>query len=328
MALFAGQEGTGAAGVDKALEKVTGISRPVVHVVILTWNQRETTLACLESLSGITYPSFRVIVVDNGSTDGTAQAIRKHFPDTEIVVNEQNLGYPGGCNVGLRYALDHGANHIFAINNDVIVDPAILDELMNEMAPDVGILTPKVYYADESDRVWSVGSRRHPLTLEMTRKGDEQLDAGQWDEVIEQDYLVGCAHLFSRSLLEEIGLLDAGYFLYYDDLDICIRAQRAGYRLLMVPRALMWHKVAASSGGVGTPRERYYMARSSVRFFRKNARVWQWLFIIPYRTASGIKTILRLAWHQRWDSIWSYLRGLYHGMRISTAPREHPFCKS
>ena len=303
-------------------------SQPPVYVVVLTWNQRKVTLECLESLAQMTYPNFRVVVVDNGSTDGTVDAIKNQFPDVEVVVNERNLGYPGGCNVGLRYALNQGVDYIFAINNDVTVDPAILDELMREMSPDVGILTPKVYFASDPQRIWSVGGSRNPLTLEMNRVGDCELDRGQWDELLERDYLIGCAHLFSRSLLEEIGLLDAGYFLYYDDLDICIRARRAGYRLLMVPRARMWHKVADSSGGVGTPRERYYMARGKIRFLRKHARGCQWLFVIPYRTGSAIKTLLRLAWRRRWDSAWAYLRGSCDGLSISTVLREEPLCES
>jgi GT2 family glycosyltransferase len=301
---------------------------PLVYVVVLTWNQRETTLECLESLAQMVYPRFRIVVVDNGSTDGTAEAIKIQFPGVEVIVNERNLGYPGGCNVGLRYALSQGAEYVFAINNDVLVAPTILDELVREAAPDVGILAPKVYFASDPQRIWSIGGRRDRLTFEMNCRGDCELDRGQRNEVLEQDYLIGCAHLFSCSLLKEIGLLDAGYFLYYDDLDICIRARQAGYRLLMVPGAQMWHKVADSSGGVGTPRERYYMARSNVRFLRKHARGWQWLFVIPYRTASAIKTLLRLAWYRRWDSAWAYLRGLRDGLRISTVSREVPLCES
>lgn len=304
------------------------MSQPLVYVVVLTWNQREVTLECLESLTRMTYPNYRIVVVDNGSTDKTSQAIAAQFPSIKIIVNKRNLGYPGGCNVGLRYALNQGVDYIFVINNDVSVAPDILDELMHGVSPDVGILTPKVYFASDPNRIWSVGGQQNPLTLEMNYRGDQEQDQGQWDEVLERDYLIGCAHLFSRSLLEEIGLLDAGYFLYYDDLDICIRARRAGYRLLMVPRAQMWHKVANSSGGVGTPRERYYVARGKLRFLRKHAHGWQWLFVIPYRTASTIKTLLRLAWHRRWDSAWAYLRGSYDGLRISTALREEPPCES
>ncbi len=303
-------------------------SLPLVYVVVVTWNQCEVTLACLASLVQMTYPNFRVVVVDNASTDGTAAAIRRRYPHIQVVCTEQNMGYPGGCNVGLRYALKKHTDYIFAINNDVTVDPAILDELMKHRAPEVGIIAPKIYYADKPNTIWSVGGRRHAWTLEMTHRGDNQVDRGQWEEVIEQDYLIGCAHLFFRPLLEDIGLLDAGYYFYYDDVDICIRAQRAGYRLLLVPQARMWHKVADSSGGVGTPRERYYMARSSVRFFRKHVQGWRWLAVIPFRTGSAIKTLLRLARHRRFDSATAYLRGLRDGFRVSLELREVPPCES
>lgn len=301
---------------------------PLVYVTVLTWNLRETTLDCLESLEQMRYSNYRIVVVDNASTDGTAEAIAEAHPDVEVLINERNLGYAGGCNVGLRYALAHGADHILAINNDVSVDPAMLDELMRWAEPDVGIVTPKIYFASDPQRIWSVGGLRHPLTLEMTHRGDGELDRGQWEEVLERDYLVGTAHLYSRSLLEAIGLLDAGHFVYYDDPDICIRAQRAGYRLLMVPQARMWHKIATSSGGVGTPQERYYMGRSVVRFMRKHARGVQWLFVVPWRAASAIKTVVRLLWRGRPDSAGAYLRGLRDGVTISTELREHPFCES
>lgn len=301
---------------------------PLVYVSVLSWNLRETTLECLASLKQMRYPNYRIVVVDNGSTDGTAEAIAEAYPDVEVAINEQNLGYAGGCNVGLRYGLAHGACFVLAINNDVSVDPAMLDELMRWAEPDVGILAPKIYFASDRQRIWSVGGLRHPLTLEMTHRGDGELDRGQWDQVLERDYLVGTAHLYSRALLEEVGLLDAGYFMYYDDPDICIRAQRAGYRLLMVPQARMWHKVAASSGGVGTPQERYYMGRSGVRYMRKHARGVQWLFVVPWRTASTIKAVLRLLWYRRPDSARAYIRGLRDGLTISTESREHPFCAS
>lgn len=303
-------------------------SYPLVYVVVVTWNQCKTTLECLESLMRMVYPHFRIVVVDNGSADGTAEAIRSQFPDVEVIVNERNLGYPGGCNVGIRYALGHGAEYIFAINNDIFVAPTILDELLREAAPDVGILAPKIYFANDPQRIWSIGGRRGRLTLEMNCRGDGELDRGQWNTVLEQGYLIGCAHLFSRSFLQEVGLLDAGYFLYYDDLDICIRARQAGYRLLMIPKAQMWHRVADSSGGVDTPRERYYMARSNIRFLRKHVRGWQWLFVVPYRIGSIVKTLLRLALHRRWDSVQAYLHGLRDGFRISTIPQEIPLCES
>jgi GT2 family glycosyltransferase len=297
-------------------------------VVTLTWNQREDTLECLESLGQITYPNYRLLLVDNASVDGTVETVRERFPHVELVVNKSNLGFPGGFNVGLQHALDQGAEHIFMINNDTFVEPDILDELMAHAdKPDVGMLSPKIYYADEPDRIWTVGGMKHPWTLEMTDQGEKQWDRGQWAEVIERDYLIGCALLIKRSLLEQVGLFDEGYFpIYYEDSDLCMRARQAGYRLLMVPSAKMWHKVSASGGGNDSSRVRYLMARNSVRFFRKHVRGWRWLIIIPYRTGSAVLWTLRLLRRGRFRSILAHWQGVFDGLmqRDVEAPSRSP----
>lgn len=289
---------------------------PLIYVVTLTWNQREDTLECLESLSHMTYPRYRVLVVDNGSSDGTAEVIRTRFPHVELIVNPHNMGFQGGFNIGLRHALEHGADWVFVINNDTFVDPRILDEMMAHASPpDVGMLSPKIYYAADKTRIWTVGGMKHPWTLEMTDKGDGELDRGQWDQVIERDYLIGCAMLIRRCVLEQVGMFDEGYHpIYYEDSDLCLRARRAGYRLLLVPSAHMWHKVSASGGGNASPRVRYLMARNSVRFFRKHVRGWRWLVIVPYRLGSAIKTTLRLLSQGRYQSVAAHWRGLRDGL--------------
>jgi len=153
------------------------------------------------------------------------------------------------------------------------------------------------------------------LLLEMTGGHGRGPDNGRWSDTIERSVLVGCGLLIRRDLLERVGLFDERFFMYYEDLDLCLRARRAGYRLLLVPSAKMWHKVAVSSGGRDSPGERYHMARSSVLFFRKHARSWQVPFIAPYRTASAVKTVTRLLLRRRPDSARAYLRGLRDGLR-------------
>lgn len=295
---------------------------PRIDVITLTWNRRQDTLACLESLSQLTYPNYQIMLVDNGSTDGTVEAVRARFPHVELLVNEKNLGFQGGFNAGLRRSLASGADYAFVMNNDTTVQPDILDELIKQaVTADVGMVAPKIYYAYQPDRIWSVGGDCHPVTLEMTHKGDNQFDRGQWDQVLERDFLVGCAMLMKRSMLETIGVFDTGYHPgYYEDADLCVRARRAGFRLLMVPSAKMWHKVSASGGGAGSPHERYLMARHSVRYFRKYIRGWRWLIVAPYRLGSAIRTTWRLAHQRRFESITAYWRGLRDGGRMSLAP--------
>ncbi len=299
-------------------EHNTWSTPPLVYVVTLTWNRRQDTIDCLASLTRMTYPNYQVLVVDNASSDGTPDAIRDLFPEAELLANDRNHGFQGGFNIGMRHALKCGAQFILVINNDTIVQPDMLDELMAYAgAPDVGMLAPKIFYFAEPTRIWSVGGDRHPITFEVTHKGDGQLDCGQWDQVIERDFLTGCAILISVELLKRIGLFDTGYHpAYYEDADLCVRARNAGFRLLLVPSARMWHKVASSSGGADSPYERYLMARHSVRYFRKYVRGWRWLIVVPYRLGSAVKTTLRLVRRKRFESISAYWRGLYDGWRM------------
>lgn len=290
------------------------VSWPLVYAVVLNWNRREDTLGCLESLTRVDYPNLRLLVVDNGSSDGTPEAVSCQFPDVGLIVNDRNLGFAAGCNVGIRYALDRGADHVLLLNNDTLVDPAVVDHLVSLAGPDVGMVAPKIYYAAEPTRLWSIGGMRHPLTIEKTGDACGQVDAGQWEDVLERDYFVGCVLLISRRLLTEVGLFDERFFMYYEDSDLSLRARRAGFRLLLSPQAKVWHKVAVSSGGSDSPNERYLMARSSVLFFCKHVRGLRWLIVLPYRTGSAVKTMLRLLWNGRGQSAWAYLRGLRDGL--------------
>lgn len=287
---------------------------PLVYALTLNWNRCQDTLACLASLQALNYSNKRLLLVDNGSSDGTPAAVARQFPEVEILVNERNLGFGGGSNVGLRHALAQGADYIFLINNDAVADPAALDHMMALTAPDVGIVAPKIYYAADPKRIWSLGGNRHPWTIEMTGDARGQIDRGQWNAVLERDYFVGCALLLSRRLLTEVGLFDERFFMYYEDSDLSLRARQAGFKLLLAPQAHVWHKVALSSGGSDSPNERYWMARSSVLFFRKHVRGLRWLIVLPYRGASAIKTVLRLIGQGNLDSARAYLRGLRDGL--------------
>ncbi len=288
---------------------------PLVYVVVPSWNLRDDTLECLASLSQSDYRNVRVLLVDNGSVDGTMVAVNERFPEVEVHRNATNLGFAAGSNVGIRRALEQGADYIFLVNNDTIVDPGAVSALVTAMEPDVGIAAPKIYYADDPQRIWMIGGKRHALTYEKVGDPIGQLDTGQWDRVLEQDYLPGCAMLLSRRMLEDVGMFDERYISYYEDTDLSYRTRQAGYRLLMVPDARLWHKVARSSGGADSPNERYWMARGSVIFFSKFVQGWRWFIVIPYRLGSGLKTCLRLAWRRRWVSLLSYLRGLRDGLR-------------
>ncbi len=298
-------------------EATEATTSPAVCVIIITWNGREDTLACLETVYAQQEANLSAIVVDNGSEDGTAEAIAQRFPQTTLLKLPENIGAVRGYNVGFRKALEGSAPYLFLLNNDTLLAPDCIAQLVREAesALDIGLVMPKIYYAGEPQRIWSVGTRANPLNLEIVQLGQNELDEGQWQEAQDIDDAPFCAVLMKRKMMDEVGLPDEIFYFYYEDMDYCLRARRQGYRLRLEPAATMWHKVSRSSGGSDTPRERYWMARSSVLYFRKHARAWQWPIILFWRTASALRTSLRLLRKRRFDSLKAYWRGLWHGIR-------------
>ena len=293
---------------------------PSVVAVVLNWNQVELTITCLESLYSQEKINLQLVVVDNGSTDRSARILRERFSGINIIENAYNMGFAGGFNVGISYALKLGVENLFLVNNDTFADPLMLRILVENMQPGVGILSPAIYYASAPDKLWSVGGMINPLLLEIVDFHMHGLSIPA--PVIERDFLPSCAWLVRREVFEKIGLLDERFFpIYYDDLDFCLRTRRAGFRILLVRDARLWHKVAQSSGGEHKPRERYLMARNGAYYFRKNMRWWQFPFIILYRMGSTLLWTLRLLIKPDIEALRAYLKGLLDGW-LGAAPGE------
>jgi len=292
------------------------MSVPLVYVVILTWNHLADTLACLETVQRLTYPRYRLLVVDNASTDGTPATIAARFPEAEVIVNAANLGFAGGNNVGLRRALEAGADYVLLLNNDTLVAPDMLDELVAAALADsqAGLLSPKMYYADQPDRLWYAGARQQPLTLAAvhTHRGEKDTVGPTTRQAV--DYIFGGAMLIRRAVLEEVGLFDPGYFMYYEDLDFCLRVRAAGYRLLYVPRARLWHRVAASTQEQ-RPLWFYYRAQSRGRLLRQHTHGAGLLFAYGYHTLSGLWTTLKALVQGNSAIIGPYWRGWLEGLQ-------------
>lgn len=242
---------------------------PRVSVVILNWNGREDTLACIESVLGSRDVAFDVVVVDNGSADGSPAAIRATYPTLSLIETGRNLGYAEGNNVGLRQALQGDAEYLLILNNDTIVAPDMLHELVRaSTALPRSVLGPLTYYHHEPERVWWAGSRWNAVgcRLEHTGNGRDGPAVAAGGEPLATTYVVGSALFAPVGLFREIGLLDAQYFLTHEETDWCYRARRAGWSCHCVPRALMWHKVSVSMGGSGSPLQVY--------FYTRNALLW------------------------------------------------------
>lgn len=293
---------------------------PPVAVIIVAWNQLDKTLACLEAVAAFDYPAFRVLLIDNGSDQPLAEPVMARFPAVEVARLPRNLGFAGGYNTGLRRALAGDGAFFLLLNNDTLPSPDALSMLVDALnsAADAGLVTAKVFYAAEPDRIWTVGANLN-VFLDLKDGGQGQLDAGQWDAPRDVDFAPFCAVLGRREMFEQVGLLDEGYFLYYEDMDYCRRARQAGWRIRLQPNARVLHDVSASSGGRHSPMERYWMAQSSGRYFRKHGRGPRMLLIAPFRLASAIKMTARLLVAGKREALRAYWRGLLVGWRTGRA---------
>ena len=248
-----------------------------IFVIILNWNGLADTLECLESLSAIDYPLFEVVVVDNGSHDDSCQVIRSRFPKVHLLENRENLGFAEGNNVGIRYAIKQGAEYLFLLNNDTSVDPKVLTELMraSNSYGDVGVFGPIIYYHADPDRIWCAGATWDPLHGHATHVTDRTPD-----DVTETGYICGCALFISTAIVNKIGLMDARFFLTFEETDWCYRAARAGIKSYCVPQAKIWHKISASFGGSSSPIISYFLTRNALLWAELNLNRFQLIRVI------------------------------------------------
>jgi GT2 family glycosyltransferase len=221
-------------------------------VVVLSWNGLSLTRDTLRSLEACQVPGdwrLRVLVVDNASSDGSPQMVRDEFPGVELLALPENRRFAGGNNEGLRRALDAGADAVMLLNNDVVADPKMIAKLLAALdeQPDAGAAAPLIYFAPPSDRIWYGGGRCRPWLAHSSHRGLRERDRGQYRSIEDTGYLTGCCLLARAEAWRKVGLLDERYFIYAEDADWSLRARAAGFRLLFVPTARLWHRVSASS---------------------------------------------------------------------------------
>lgn len=249
------------------------MAQPLVAIVVLTWDQKDLTLECLASLATMHYPLDRlqIIVADNGSSDGTVDAIKTAYPSVQVIENGANLGFAEGNNAGVRHALKGPADYIMLLNNDTAVDGHMLTYLVEAMEhdPAVGIVGPKMLYFDSPDVIWCAGSMVNWGTGESLRLQADVPDHQASELTRPVDFITACGILLRRQVIEQIGLLDPRFFIYYEETDWCARAVARGWKILYVPKARMWHRVSVSLGAT-SPATDYYMNRNVLLFLAKN----------------------------------------------------------
>ena len=245
---------------------------PQVTIIILNWNGKEDTLECLASVDHLDYPNYEVIVVDNGSTDDSVDTISKQYPNITLLQTGANLGYAGGNNVGIRWALEHGADYVLLLNNDTVIATDLLSAFINadKLLPAGSILGAKIFFYDEPGKLWFAGSQWNNGSNSFEHIGHGQSDSAEYNRMAEVDYIAGCAIFASATTFKEVGLLDEGFFLTYEETDWCYRARAIGHKCIFVPDAKLWHKVSSSFGGADSPLVNYFMVRNKLLWAKKH----------------------------------------------------------
>ena len=262
---------------------VTASDAPKIVVIVLTWNGREDTLSCLESLQHVDYPNWKILVVDNGSEDGSVEAIHQKFPAVVVIETGKNLGFAGGNNVGIEAALKGGAEFILLLNNDTTVAPDILRALVRAAReyPEAGVFGAKIYFFSDPHRLWYAGARWIFDVSSFVHIGQGRLDDAQaFGRVQDTDYACGCALFFRASTASSVGMLDERFFILYEEADWCFRARALGFRCLFIPEAKVWHRISTTFGGGRSLVYEYFDLRNRLLWAERNLalrsriRVW------------------------------------------------------
>ena len=247
---------------------------PKVVTIVLNWNGKEDTLECLHSLQRSTYSNLTTIVVDNGSTDGSVPAIRKVFPDLVVIENRDNSGFTGGNNIGIQHALENGAEYVWLLNNDTIIESDTLAKLVAkaESSPDFGLLSPVIHLYEDPDSIQFYLGYVDWETYNIINFSQEEHDrhAGR-----SKDYtLWGTALLIKRHVLEKLGGLDDRFFAYHEDAEYCMRASREGFGITVDPTSKIFHKNSRSTGSNTAPLQCFLRIRNQYFLWRIYLRGW------------------------------------------------------
>jgi GT2 family glycosyltransferase len=250
------------------------MSVPKVSVILVNWNNFKDTAECLGSLKKVTYPNYEVVVVDNGSAGDDVSLLRQDFGNfVKLIENDKNIGFAGGCNIGIKDALARGADYVVLLNNDTVVAPDFLEAVVKvgQSENKLGVAGGKIYCYELPETIWFAGGSLNYLTGGTPIRGTGETDEGQFEEIAEVDWICGCYMFISREALQAVGMLDDRFFFGWEDVDFCVRAAKKGFKILFVPGSKIWHKgFGAEKRGRLTGMPVYYATRGQFLFRDKN----------------------------------------------------------
>lgn len=244
---------------------------PLVSIITVNYNQRGVTLDLLKTLRNVSYPNLEVIVVDNGSPTDDPKVMKEQYPEINLILSEDNLGFAGGNNLGIRASK---GDYLFFVNNDTEVTEGLIEPLVDLLENDhlIGMVSPKIKFHWNPDLIQYAGfTKMNPYTIRNSIIGFHQPDNGDYNELKETEAAHGAAMMVPRRVIKEVGLMPEVYFLYYEEHDWAEMIKRAGYKIFYQPKSEILHKESISTGK-GSPFKTYYINRGRLLFTRRNIK--------------------------------------------------------
>jgi len=248
---------------------------PSLTIIVLTWNNFGDTAECLQSLRKLNYPHYNVVLVDNGSTDGSVERLHLEFPEVKLIRNSENLGYAAGNNIGLEYALSKNVDYIILLNNDTVVDVNLAAGLIkaSHEIGNLAIFGCVNYYYNDRKRVQFSGGLFNWKTGDIIDQTRHKIDEGQFQLLKEVDTVAGSCLFLPTTIIKTVGLFDNRFFLTFEESDLCCRVKKAGYKVYTYMGAGVWHKVSVSGQAhkKGLNILKYYAVRNRFLFLTRNS---------------------------------------------------------
>ena len=293
-----------------------------VAIIIVNWNGYDLTKTCLVSLREIHYPNFQTVLIDNGSLDQSGDKLKSEFPEIELIACSENLGFTGGNNLGIKWALENYHDYVLLLNNDTVVEPDFLQPLVSflERNHDYGAAQPKIMFEKERNKIWNAGGGYFKWLVMSWSVGIGKEDHGQFDEEKDTPWITGCAMMVRSDVIKEAGMLDNRFFAYYEDVEWSLRIQKSGYRLRYLPKSKIYHVAGGSSKkiktkeGIVPPIIHFYRTRNHLFLIRKHANPLSFVLSLVYQTAKNAAFIIYLAFIGRFQKVKAILKGHFEGL--------------
>lgn len=252
----------------------------LASIIVVNWNGKNYLEKCLDSLKKLIYPNYEIVLVDNGSVDGSVEFVRQNFPWIKIVQNKENLGFAEANNIGYQ---NSKGEYILFLNNDTTVEPNFLTILVKEIEinKDIGGLQPKILQMDNPQKLDCVGGFLTASGILYHFGYGKNADNPKYSKKIEIFSAKGAAILFRREVLEKVGLFDKDFFAYFEETDLCHRVWVAGYKIIYIPDAVIYHKGKGTAKRIGEASIAFHSFKNRINSYLKNLGTAELLKILP-----------------------------------------------